>query len=114
MRAVRWRRTRWIAPVATAACALVLVFAFPERNKQEALDPDATSIHDINRDGRVDIVDAILLARQPTSDATQRRHDATGAAPVSPTARSASAAPRMLCILRWLTTPAPSTCCSRR
>jgi hypothetical protein len=65
-RPVRLRWWRWM-PLAAAATALVLLVSIPQFAKHKtpgAARNAAFARWDINRDGRVDILDAFALARQ--------------------------------------------------
>ncbi|MBN2360123.1 MAG: hypothetical protein JXR83_11780 [Deltaproteobacteria bacterium] len=71
----RRRRPRWLRPlyaaVPLAAAASIIFFVTLQRGAQapQATAPlAAAATGDINRDGRVDIVDALLLARALKSD----------------------------------------------
>jgi hypothetical protein len=58
---------RWLPWVSVAAAAVVLLVAIPQFSKRPALAPARDSAFarwDLNRDGRVDILDAFAVARQ--------------------------------------------------
>lgn len=61
----RWRIIRWLGPVAAAAAAILFVVAIGDRFWSDTRPSVSAAVvrEDINGNGRVDIVDALVLAK---------------------------------------------------